>query len=284
MKKALGIIFFSLAFSAALSAEVQPWPHSTASLSIRLYGGLNFLSGGELNKAAEGYGTEWADLFEGGGYTVSGKFAPAHLGMNFGGEFIFQFSPNMAVGLGAEYIQSSKSSALGFSPALPPLVEVSWEPEFSAIPIAATFYFFLPSGGSLKFFLNAGLGYYLAKAGFNHNWWFIVPIHWEAKTTGGGLGFHGGVGLELGLSPLVGIIAEVKGRYASFSNFEGSVHWSFPGYPGTDYTVDGNLWAFDSDGKTFVWLDSVEPAGDDPRQAKVDFSGFSFLAGIIIHF
>ncbi len=281
MKKLLSAcaIVLLLFFVLPTAASAQ---YDTSRFGLKLYGGLNYLGGGELNKAADASGSDWIDLFEGGGYTVTGKFGAANLGMNFGGEFLFQFTPSMGVGVGAGYIQASNSSTLKFSPAVPSDVVYSWNPTMSAIPITATFYYFLPSGGSLRFFFDVGLGYYIAKADLNYYIWFLTPIHAEYKTTGGGLGFHGGLGLEYGLSPMIGIIAELKGRYASFSNFEGSLDAIFPAAPALNYTVNGKLYSYDSSSKTYVDLDTTIPAAD--RAASVDFSGFSFFAGIVIHF
>jgi hypothetical protein len=282
MKKLIIVCAVVLLLLFLLPSQAKAQYYDTSRFGLKLYGGLNYLSGGEINKAADAYASDWTDLFTSAGYTVTGKFPAANLGMNFGGEFLFMFTPNMGASLGAGYLQASASQALEFSPAVPSDVEYSWKPTLSAIPITATFYYFLPSGGSMKFFFDLGVGYYIAKADFNYYFWFLTPIHGEYKTTGGGLGFHGGLGLEFGLSPMMGIIAELRGRYASFSNFEGTVDAIFPSIPSLNYTVNGKLYAYDSSGKTYVDLDTTIPGGG--RAAKVDFSGFSFFIGLIIHF
>ena len=281
MKKliSMSVVVLLLLFVLPSAARAQ---YDTGRFGFKLYGGLNYLGGGDLNKSAEGWGSAWIDLCEASGYTVSNKFAAANLGMNFGGEFLYMFTPSMGASLGVGYIQASSNTSLDTSPALPAGLDFYWKPAISAIPITATFYYFLPSGGSLKFFFNLGVGYYIAKADLGMGGWFIIPWQWDLKSTGGGLGFHGGLGLEFGLSPMLGIIAELKGRYASFSNFEGSVDWIWPALPSINATVEGPLSAWDDGGKTYVEMLDTMPAGD--RAAKVDFSGFSFFVGIVIHF
>jgi hypothetical protein len=260
--------------------------YDVGRFGFKIYGGLNYLSGGDLNKAATGFGDSWTEVFDLLGLSPTGQFSAVHLGMNFGGEFIFQFTPNIGVGLGAAYISASKSSTITYTPTAAG-VDLLWKPSVSAIPITASFYYFLPSGSNLKFFFNAGVGYYFAKTDLEHHWWLIVPVNWDVKTTGGGLGFHGGLGMEYGFTPQFGLILEVKGRYASFSNFDGSVVWTYP-WGGSPDTVNGSLWATDmpmtTGTKTWLWVDTVEPGGTNQRAAKVDFSGFSFLAGIVVHF
>jgi hypothetical protein len=201
--------------------------------------------------------------------------------LNFGGEIIYQFSPAIGVGLGVGYLSASKESTMTYSPPVAN-VDFYWKGSPSAIPITANFYYFVPAGGSLKFYFNLGLGYYIAKANFLHHSWFLAPFRWDAKTSGGGLGFHGGVGLEFDFNPTFGLIFELKGRYASFSNFNGDVIWTFPA-GGTPSTETGDLWAVEVDGKTWLWISASTPAGDNPRQAKVDFSGFSAVIGFVIH-
>jgi hypothetical protein len=38
------------------------------------------------------------------------------------------------------------------------------------------------------------------------------------------------------------------------------------------------------DGFPWLWVETAAPSGfDNPRQAKIDFSGFSFVIGVVIH-
>ena len=282
MKKLLGMLCCALLLLAALPGASE----AQIRFGFKGYGGLNYLSGGDLNKGAQGFSKFALGLLDGA--SPKGEYSPLHLGMNFGGEFLLQFSPSMGVGLGVGYIAASRSDEITYTAAS--TVEFTWAPKVSAIPITASFYYFLPSNSPFKVFFNLGAGYYLAKTDFDYGWCFIFPIHWAAKTTGGGLGFHGGLGFEYAFSPMASLFAEIKGRFAAFNNFEGSVVWTFPGIPISPDTEEGSLWAFDDDfgsgiGKqTWLWISESEPAGDNVRKAKVDFSGFSFVIGFIVRF
>ena len=280
MKRIFSIFLILGLIGLCLPAQSQ----AQSKFNLRLYGGLNMLGGGDLNAGAEGWFDFWDYLATAFGNSTDGEFSPANLGLNFGGDFIFMFNPNMGVGLGAGMLCASKESVMEWSNAL-------YDGTFthtvkaSAIPIRLGFYYFLPAASNMNIFFNVGLGYYLAKA----NYTMIMeasgssPETMESDASGGGLGFHGGLGLELSLSPMFGIIAELTGRFASFGGFEGEQR------NGT--TESGTLYYFEGDlgTQTFpvIGVYDTEPSGSgvsDAREAKVSFTGFSFVIGAVVRF
>lgn len=65
----------------------------------------------------------------------------------------------------------------------------------------------------INFRLQAGGGYYLAK--LNYQLRVEYPGYFEDRlydAKGGGIGFHGGLGLEINLSPMVGLFFDLTGR------------------------------------------------------------------------
>ena len=281
-------IVFLMLFLLPSAARAQ---YDQSRFAFKAYGGVNYLSGGEYDKGAVGFGQTWFTMLQLLGLSPSGAFASAHWGMDFGGDFIFQVTPDIGVGLGVEYISASNTSSIKYTPAVTGL-NYSWKSTPNAIPIKATFYYFLPTGGNLKFFFNAGLGYYFAKANYETEFYALIapPAKAVSDTSGGGLGFHGGIGMEVGLSPMISLIVEARGRYASFSNFTGSAAWTFPLGGATAFTdSNAKLWYTDYDylslgTQGWLWTASITPAGTSPHQASVDFSGFSFLLGFVFHF
>ena len=280
------VLLLILVLPTAARAQVD-----TGRFAFRLYGGLNYLGGGDLNKSLEGwsgvYGYAWSLI----GFSTADEFKNAGLGMNFGGDFVFQFNPSLGVGLGVGYLQASSTSELTYThvlPAVPDIVE-TYEVRASAIPIKASFYYFLPSSGPVGVNVHAGAGYYLAMAYARYH--FALLSDWSQNVydnlPGGGIGFHGGLGLEFKLSPMVGIFAEAQGRYAAFANFEGDEVYtdSF----GTSITNTGEAWTLDvsGSGRTFTIsvIDATQPSGSgisNVHPTKVDFSGFSLVVGLVI--
>jgi len=249
---------------------------------FKAYGGLNMLNGGDLNAGAEGWFDFWDWFASILGYTTTGEFAGAKLGLNFGGEFLLMFNPNMGIGIGAGMLSASKTSiwegTLGTY-----TVTMDHTVKASAIPLRLSFYYFIPAGANMNVFFNAGAGYYLAKANYMNVETNSGTYTTEYDASGSGLGFHGGLGLEYALSPMFGIVAELQGRFASFAGFEGEER------NGTTY--EGTLYYFEGDLGTMTFpmivIDDTKPSGtgvSNAREAKVDFSGFSFVVGFFVRF
>lgn len=247
--------------------------------SFRLAGGLNILDGGDLNTGGEG----WFDLWEAGvlyaGIATSGDYSAAKLGLNFGGDFIFKFNESMGVGIGAGMLSASKESVLAYS-SLTGSGVFTHRVKASAVPLRLGFFYYLPVGSTMNVVFNAGLGYYLAKANCQS---IILGDTVEYDASGGGLGFHGGLGLEIVLMPNLGILLDLSGRFASWGGFEGEET------DGT--TVSGKLYALDVSLATgdfhVIMISATPPSGSlisNVAEAKVSFTGFSFLAGFFFRF
>jgi len=262
---------------------------SNISFSLRLYGGLNYISGGDLNEGLKGVNDYYAKYFWYFGLTKSGgEYRPVHRGVNYGGDFIIHMTPNIGIGFGADYLQGTSESTVTFTPVA--AVDKTTA-EVSAIPLRFGLYFTLPAGAFINFNVHVGLGYYLAKISYDFR--SSVPGSWErlsVQAEAKGLGYHGGIGLELKFSPAISLFLEGLGRYASISGFEGSGEKTDSyGSHGLDNgklyyykTYSGILGTFSA-----IFVHGTEPSGSSlssVREAKIDFSGFSAFAGIIIHF
>jgi opacity protein-like surface antigen len=278
MKKML-LLFCALVLSLAL---VYAPAQAQTKFGFKITGGLGYLGGGDLNTGLQGWSDAWSAIFGGSGYTVTGGYSAVHLGMDIGGEFLLQFDPSMAIGLGVGYLQASKSSTLtmtGFGSS----AAFTWAPKVSAIPITATFYYFLPSSGRVRIFLDAGLGYYLGKYTDAWHLEFFGPTDETLDTTANGIGFHGGLGIEVPFSPAISFLFEARGRYASLGNFKGTDTTSFTSTTG-DVWIE-NLDTFGLGTFPLLTIDTGTPSSSTtPRQAKLDLSGFSAVIGFLFHF
>jgi hypothetical protein len=262
---------------------------SSIGFSLKLYGGLNYLSGGELNEGLKGMTDYYAKYFWYFGLTKSGgEYNPVRMGMNFGGDFIIQITPAIGIGLGAAYLQGKSESTVTFTPVA---AEVKAAPKASAIPLRLGIYLTLPAGPIVNINFHGGLGYYLAKMSYSFR--TSAAGDWEqynVKADATGLGYHGGIGFEFKLSRAISLFLEGQGRSARIGGFKGSLEGTYSS--GSPSSENGKLYYYKYTAGvlgTFpvIMVADTEPSGSDVsnvREAKIDFSGFSAVAGIIIHF
>jgi hypothetical protein len=280
---------FLSAFVLLAIISSPPAACANISFSLKLYGGLDYLSGGDLNEGLKGMNDYYARYFWYYGLTKSGgEYKPVHLGLDFGGDFIIHITPALGIGLGAGYLQATTESTVTFAPVA---ADVKTTPQASAVPLRLGLYLTLPAGAFANINFQAGLGYYLTKISYDFRTsaagvWYQYGIKAEAN----GLGFQGGIGLEFKFSPAISLFFEGQGRYARIGGFKGSI------------TITDSLGGHASEnGKLYYYKLTELPLGTFPvilvndtvpygsnitnvREAKIDFSGFSAVAGFIIHF
>jgi hypothetical protein len=287
MSRRVGLVVLALALVFGLS-----WPaQAQFRVGLKLYGGYGYLAGGEGNEGAKGYADYWAQMAHVyGGMLISGQYNPFHYGLDAGGDLIFYFTPNIGIGFGGGYLQSSNNSTIHYSD-ISTSGNFLAKPQVSAIPIRASLVLSVPLSTSASLTFQGGLGYYLAKYKSvlrieeGSDW-----IQFDQDAEGKGLGFHGGIGFELNFSPNFGLVLEGTARYAVIGNFEGTNTTSMSLGPST--SESGKLYYFKGFAAglgTFpiVEVSDTAPSGpdvSDVHEAKIDFSGFAGRAGFIFRF
>jgi len=287
MHRSVAIAVLVLILSLGLS-----WPaQAQVRVGLKLYGGYGYLAGGEGNDGAKGYADYWAQMAHVyAGMLISGTYKPFHSGLDAGGDLIIYFTPNIGVGFGGGYLQSSNSSTIHYSD-IGTSGNIVAKPQVSAIPIRAGLFFSVPLGASASLTLQGGLGYYLAK--FKSVLRIEEGSDWmqfEQDADGKGLGFHGGIGFELNFGPNFGLVIEGIARSAVISNFEGTNTTSMS--LGLSTSESGKLYYFkgtDAALGTFSIVQVADTAPSGPgisnvHQAKIDFSGFAARAGFVFRF
>ncbi|MGB9004785.1 MAG: hypothetical protein WCB96_03580, partial [Candidatus Aminicenantales bacterium] len=117
MKASKILAVFSSAFALLAIFFPAPAACSNVGFSLKLYGGLNYFSGGDLNEGLKGMNEYYDRYFWFFGLTkTGGDYQPVHLGLNFGGDFIVQVTPALGIGLGAGYLQGTSESTVTFGP------------------------------------------------------------------------------------------------------------------------------------------------------------------------
>ncbi len=251
---------------------------SGAQFGLRLFGGAGTLSPADINQGTKGWTDQHAGFYTSFGYSRSGEVKPVNMSLEGGVDLLVYLTPRIALGIGAGYIQGKRASEVVLTKGTEE-IKITSQPTLSAKPIRLSLFFEIPAD-NLNIYLNLGSDYYLAK----YTWDWEFPDEWELNqsATANGLGFHGGIGFEIRVSPNVAFFVEGTGRYAKVKGFEGTekgmeggVTWEGSGtlfyLEGTDYPV--------------LFIREEMPTGYKvAREANVDFSGFSVLAGLKMKF
>jgi hypothetical protein len=286
-KQGVMVLISALAMAFCLSQPAQ----AQLRVGLKFYGGYGYLLGGEGNDGSKGYLDFWAaQAHVYGGYLASGEYKPFHYGLDAGGDLIIYFTPNIGLGFGGGYLQSSSSSTIDLTQP-GGSASISTKPQVSAIPIRASLYISLPMGTSANLVLQGGAGYYLAK----YEDIFRIEegpdwVQYDYKADGKGIGFHGGLGFELNIGPNIGLFLEGLARYAVIGGFEGTFDESI--ISGTVLSESGKLYFFkESDPAlgtfSIILVNDTAPSGagiSDVHEAKIDFSGFAARAGFVFRF
>jgi len=280
-------------------------------ITLRLYGGLSYLDAGDVNPGTQAF-FDWGKTYFAPppGGSIEGDYTAIHWGYEFGGDIIFELSPKVGIGIGVGYLQMSRDTRsqphgmmLVFDDPLTGFYKnFTVGTKLSAIPIRASLFLSLPVSKKLDITANGGISYYLQPE-YHADWHvFLVNTIWtgpisrlsttaEKKTAA--IGLQGGIGVEYKFTQTMGLFIEAQGRYAKFGGFSGtsnSVPDEFNGGILPSFSETGKLY-YESvpmipNSPRWIMVQSAPPAGPggQPREAAVDFSGVSLLAGIKIHF
>ena len=254
---------------------ILPGLSQAERIGIKLSGGINYLEVGDPNASLKGFADLTKDLAIFWGVTREGEIEQICNGLDLEGDVIFYLTPRFGISLGSGYIYGNKAKDANKVILLDQTY--AYGMEMSAIPVRLGVYYSFPISSWGRLFLNGGVGYYFAK--------WSESIDWIASTTdqeakGSGIGFHGGVGFEFRLVSHFSLFLEGQRRHVKIGSFEGKK---------LDF-VEGTLSYYESQilGKWYPKVDVIDgltPIGiRNLREAKVDFSRFTFRAGIKINF
>jgi hypothetical protein len=295
--KKRGMLIIAIAIVLCLVPNISM---ADIKLSFKIHGGWSYLQAGDVNPGTEAF-LDWGKSY----YEIrEGEYKALHHGYEVGGELIFELDRNFGVGLGAGFLRCSiKNQANGYQPDYGPSAVFLSKTELIALPVRVFAYLSIPLNRKLSFMANAGISYYL-RARYTADWQeydsvalsgvFWMGISTVAREKRNPFGLQGSLGIEYRLSKRIGLILlEAQGRWARFRGLEGTsvaevAEGSDPRY--TLFSETGKLYyesvPMISDAPRLIMIQSSPPngPGGQPRQAVVDFSGFSLQAGFRFYF
>ena len=269
-------------------------PRKRTWIGLKLKGGASYFLADDINEGNEGFVSIWKRELSSPGFSLEGELTPFHIVYDFEGDIIFYIFPNVGIGFGSGYLFGNQKNEMRLTL---PSGEGPWivKPELEIIPIKAGLYFLIPLGGRSYFTLDAGAG------------WYLVDYHWYWKGEDGSgywaemnqeasaqdIGYHAGLGFEIGLGPHIAFLLEGRARFAEIDGFEGTLEYkdSF----GDSDLDEGKLYYWrekifsekftfvlinESDSPSFTGLSTAEFV----REAVVDLTGISLQAGFKIKF
>lgn len=271
--------------------EEEPEFFEGIGLRVKLSGGLDYFYSGDIEKGARGMYDSTAYFFSSGGYTLEQGTESCHTGFDVSGDIIFYVKPQVGIGIGGGYMQATGTNYLNVSGKdIPWMHQFGGSRRITTVPIRLGLFFILPVHRLFSITFNGGTSLYMT------NYSYALARAWKDmksifhKANAKGLGFHGGIGLEVNLTQRVAFFIEGQGRYAKISNFKGKateteyvVSKSYVGYVSSE--EKGTLYYLEDENFPSLVIRNNEPSGFKTiRKATFDFSGFSLRAGVIIKF
>jgi hypothetical protein len=301
-------------FFIVITLSILLYPNSALAdgkISLKLYGGLSYLDAGDVNPGTQAF-FDWGKIYFAPppGGIIQGGYEAINWGYELGGDIIFQLSPKLGISIGAGYLKSSKNP-----PVDPVMMVITDNPggdgliknfnagtTLTAIPLRLGITLTLPIAEKFNFTAIAGVSCYL-QARYRADWFVNVgpsrgiPEHpyqtlsttADSKKTP--IGFQGGLGIEYRLIPKAALFVEAQGRSARFHGLEGMSLWEggfgglFPAFYENGKLYYESVPAIPNEPR-LIMVQGAPPNGPEgmPREAVVDFSGVSLIAGVKIRF
>jgi len=274
----------ALAFFAYL-----PGLRGADRISVKLTGGLNYAAFGDVNAGTRGYLDYWKDAALEAGGVGTDRTKSLHTGALGAIDVIYKIDASYSLGLGVGYVRARNTSSMIISyPDEPGATIGSVSPDVRAVPVRLSVFNFIPIHPGIRASFVLGLDTYFAE--FRSS---CVPAgdgdSFRQKAHAVGVGVRYGAGLEIKLASHLDFVVEGQGCYARVRGFKGTLE---AGEISSPDAANGSLYYWDetagsviSKSYPTVMVQATEPSGEDisnVRKARVDFSGFSVLAGFKI--
>lgn len=269
--------------------EEEPEFFEGIGLTVRLSGGPSFVGGGDIRKGDQGFYDAASDLVAAAGFNIDRRFNDFNSGFEVTADIVYSLTQKLGLGLGFGYINLSEHSLLIFnSPGGYENNQVGTSPKIRAYPIRLGIFYDIPLSRLFNLTLHSGAALYITKYTFSRasNWFPVDLINQQANATG--IGFHGGIGLEINFHPRAALILEGRGRYGKISGFTGESHIKRSVLPPIlieDIDETGTLYYLEGEGHSLLAFSEQKPTDYTTiREASLDISGFVFQAGLKVKF
>ena len=258
-------------------------------LTLKLSGGLALFSSGDIDAGAIGMFNQVVAAAKASGFTIMSSEPKAlHSGPEGGLDLIYRLNSRFGIGLGGSYLNAKGQSSVHFSENSINY-QTTWNvAALKVFGIRLEAHYDVSLLPWLGLNVHGGPAYYHADYDYSRE--YITTGLDEANfqtAKAGTLGFHGGVGLSIGVNSKIAILLEAQVRYARFGGLPGSekLETTPTGYftviketSGSLYYVEGGAFP-----KLAVLADGAA-SGLNARKAVLDISGVVLAGGVVIRF
>jgi hypothetical protein len=272
--------------------EQSPDAFKGVGLTVKLAGGFNFFGSGDIDPGAKGMFDQYADIAAGSGYTIMGNNPKSfNSGPEGGADIVFRMGPKFSIGVGGSFIKAKADSSLRFAENSLNFQTMWNRPAVTAYYFRVEAYYNIPLLPWLGLTLHGGPAFFHADYTYSRDYeTTLVEDNYSQQAKGNTLGLHGGLGLAVSLNARVAIVLEARGRYARFTDLQGSEKLMYSTIStftiitentGSLYAIGGQKYA------RLAVLSDAAAAGMSsakPVKAVFDFSGISLVGGINIRF
>ena len=267
-------------------------------LTLQIKGGWHIYSGGDLEAGFGGMYDTAVDMITSSGVPIQRNLKKtSHSGLEVGGDLVYCITPRFGIGIGASRFGAKKESVLYYEVISPDYDTLRAQPIISVTVLRLGLFYSYPFAGRLAISVHGGPALYNAEYEYGMGisrgaiglpvvQMGLLPTGLNQDAKAKKLGVEGGVGFEFNPNPYVAFFIEAVGRYARIEGFEG-VEEANLYLPGGFRIVkkEGVVYSLPTD--SYPLLEIVPPegsAGEAARKAVLDFSGFSFSAGLKLRF
>lgn len=267
-------------------------------ITLQLKGGWNVFSGGDIENGIGGMYDNAVHMISVTGVPITQNQKESnHAGLEASGDLIYCITPRFGIGIGASRIKAGKESVLIYEVMSPQYESLRTRPEIKVTALRLGLFYAFPFADWLAISVHGGPALYSAKYIYNMAitsgsysldvvWRGYLPTGLYQEARAKQVGLEGGVGFEFNVNPFVALFVEALGRYARIGGFEGEKKTStYINFRPQVLTQAGSLYFMPSD--KYPLLNIIPPEGsvaETARKATLDFSGFSFSAGLKLRF
>jgi opacity protein-like surface antigen len=239
MKRVIAIVCLCFILSAAGFAE---------GLSLKLTGGMYYLTGGDYNNIIQGRTDYYHSLSS---LNITSDLKKLTLCANFGLEFILDITDNIGIGLGAGFLHATNDGTMQAKSGSVSIQE-EFTPLVTAFPVMLNLHVTIPITEKMHIHLSGGPGVTFSTFQFDRttidsSLTLDETLSFDSKTRAA-FGFQGTLGLEYAISDSVYMILDANARSAVASGFKGP--WSLIG--------SWEHGAIGASGSSPVWYEEVQ--------------------------